>query len=358
MIESLTIKGKTYPLPIFCPDATRGVVKGLDTPDLLAAGVEGMIVNTWHLNHYPGRDFLLDCGGIKKLMGFDGLIISDSGGFQVHSLFQKIPGFGKITDRGLVTYTGPKKQHKIIFRPEDSIRMQFALGSDIVICLDDFTPPSATRPRIEQSVERTVSWAKRCRQEYDRQIKYWRLTDHERPLIFAVIQGHDDWECRRWCAQELLKIGFDGYCLGGQKFNDHGGVDLDWSAKNAQLTPDDWPRYAMGFGKPDEIQAMIAQGYQIFDCVLPTRDARHARMYVHDPQKIKDYIFLNLNKSQYTHDRQPLDPHCQCHTCTTTTREYLHHLYKIGDDSFARLASIHNLHFFMDTTKKPPVRNP
>lgn len=351
MVDSLTIKGKKYPLPLFCPDATRGVVRGLDTTDLSLAGVGGLIVNTWHLNDYPGRDYILDCGGVKKLMNFEGLLISDSGGFQVHSLFQKIPGFGKITDRGLVTYTGPKKQHKILFRPEDSIKMQFVLGSDIVICLDDFTPPGADENRIKHSVERTVSWARRCKAEYERQLQYWRMDQDERPLIFAVIQGHDNWEYRRWCAQQLVEIGFDGYCLGGQKFNQDGGVDLDWAAKNAKLTPDDKPRYAMGFGKPDEMIKMYRQGYEIFDCVLPSRDARHARLYISNERPGESYRFLNLNKAIYAHDFTPLDPHCGCHTCQSTTRAYLHHLFKIGDTSFARLATIHNLHFFSQMVK-------
>ncbi len=344
--KSLVIKGRQYNLPLFCPDATRGVVKGLDSDDLDATGVRGLIVNTWHLHDFPGRDGMVDHGGVKRLMNYDGLVISDSGGFQVHSLFQKIPGFGKITDKGLVTYTGPKKQTKLLFRPEDSVAMQFALGSDIVICLDDYTPPEASPARVSESVRRTVSWARRCKQEFERQLHYWRLDEAERPLLFAVIQGHDNWEARAWCAQELVAIGFDGYCLGGAKFLPGGGLDLEWAAANARLTPDELPRYAMGFGKPDEIIALTKAGYQIFDCVLPTRDARHGRLYVSSSKPGQIYELFDLGKTKYAHDERPLDPGCGCHTCQRYSRAYLHHLYKIKDTSCARLAAIHNVYFY------------
>ncbi len=350
MLDSLRIKGQNYRLPIFCPDATRGVVKNLDTSDLTSAGVRGLIVNTWHLHEYPGSEAMVAHGGVKELMGWDGLTISDSGGFQVFSLFQRLPGFGKITDKGLVTYTGPKKQRQKLFRPEDSIRMQLALGSDIVICLDDYTPPEADKARARQSVERTVAWARRCKREYEKQLRYWRLEASERPLIFAVIQGHDYMDLRTQCAQALMEIGFDGYCLGGAKFLANGRLDLAWAADNARLTPDELPRYAMGFGKPDEIAALYRCGYQIFDCVLPTRDARHGRLYVSDGKQ--GFKFLNINQAKYATDKQSVDRECACHTCQTTTRAYLHHLLKLGDGSFARLAEIHNAYLFSHWTDK------
>ncbi|MBQ6436452.1 tRNA-guanine transglycosylase [bacterium] len=352
MISSLTIKGQTYRLPVFCPDATRGVVRNLDSQDLQAAGIHGLIVNTWHLHQFPGAKRLIELGGIKKLMNYPELIISDSGGFQVFSLFQKVKNFGKITDEGLITYTGPKRLTKILFTPEDSIKMQFALGSDIMICLDDYTAPGSSPARVEESVARTIAWAKRCRSEFDRQCQLHGYTNNNRPLLFGVIQGHDDQEQRQRCAQQLLKIGFDGFGLGGQKFTTEGKLDLDWAAFNASLTPDNLPRYALGFGKPDEIIALFHQGYQIFDCVLPTRDARHGRLYISSKKENEVYQFLNINQGRFAQDHQPLDPKCHCHTCTHTNRAYLHHLFKIGDGSFYRLATIHNAHFFAEITNK------
>ena len=340
----LLIKNHSYRLPIFCPDATRGVVKGLDSQDLQAAQVRGIIVNTWHLHQQVGAAQMIDFGGIKSLMNYPGLVISDSGGFQVFSLFQKIPGFGKITDEGLVTYTGPKKQTKILFTPEDSIAMQFAIGSDIIICLDDYTPPDGSPDRQKESVMRTIDWARRCRVAFDQQVERRQLRPDEKPLLFAVIQGHDDLSLRRYCAEQLQEIGFDGYGLGGQKFLPSGKLDLDWTAFNASLTPDCFPRYALGFGKPDDIVALIKQGYTIFDTVLPTRDARHGRIYIADPTHL--YHTLHLSQAKYSADERPLDVTCHCHTCRHYSRRYLHHLLRLKDTSFARLATIHNLYFY------------
>ncbi|MBQ6438149.1 queuine tRNA-ribosyltransferase family protein [bacterium] len=349
MINSLTIKGRRYALPIFCPDATRGVVRSLSTHDLLATGTRGVIVNTWHLHDLVGDQRLSEWGGVKKLMAWEGLTISDSGGFQVFSLFQKQPDFGKITDAGLVTYTGPKKQHKIVFTPEDSIRAQFAIGSDIMICLDDYTGPTATPARIEQSTSRTIAWAARCKREFELECHRHGFTKDNRPLLFAVIQGGRDLAWRKICATELLSIGFDGFGLGGAQFRPDGSLDLDWAAASATLTPDDFPRYALGFGKPDELVALAAAGYQIFDTVLPTRDARHGRLYIHpekDGSTAKNYQFLNLNRGAFATDFTPPDPQCQCPTCQQYTRAYLHHLLRLGDSAAWRACTIHNLHFY------------
>ena len=229
--------------------------------------------------------------------------------------------------------------------------MQFALGSDIIICLDDFTPPGANSARIRLSVERTLAWAERCKQEYERQCRLWLMDKDERPLILAVIQGHDDWGARTYCAQGLQHIGFDGFCLGGVKMTPQGRLDLEWAAKNAALTPDDMPRYAMGFGKPDEIVKLYQLGYEIFDCVLPTRDARHGRLCIYPENERELYQFLDIGKSRYQFDDGPLDTRCQCHTCQSVSRAYLHHLFKLREAAFSRLATIHNLHFFTSLTR-------
>ncbi len=345
MLKELKIKNKVVALPIFCPDATRGVVRSLTSQELKTEEVEGVIVNTWHLHLRPGEEKVAQLGGIGKLMNYDGLIISDSGGFQVFSLFQKDPEYGKITNEGLVTYTGKKKQHRVLFTPENSIQMQFALGSEIMICLDDFTPPSADEKRVWESVKRTVAWAKRCRIEFDKQCQARGLTEETRPHLYGVIQGHLNKAARKSCAEELLKIGFDGYGLGGWLFNDDGSLNLDICAYNASLTPDNLPRYALGIGKGKDVEKLFEQGYTIFDCVLPTRDARHGRLY-------NDESYLYIDKKIYELDEKPIGENCDCQTCKNYSRAYLHHLFKIGDSAFYRLATIHNLRYYVRLCKK------
>ena len=339
MLKTLTIKNKTVTLPIFCPDATRGVVRSLTSKELKEEKVAGVIINTWHLHLRPGEQKIADLGGIGALMNYDGLLISDSGGFQVFSLFQKDPDYGRITDEGLVTYTGKLRQHKVLFTPENSIQMQFALGSDIMICLDDFTPPAADEKRVWESVARTVAWAKRCKIEFEKQCAQRNLNDENRPQLFGVIQGHLNQAARKSCAQQLLQIGFDGYGLGGWLFNDDGSLNLEICAYNASLTPDNLPRYALGVGKTSDIEKLYQQGYTIFDCVLPTRDARHGRLYTQ-----KGYLYID--KLKYELDQKPLEADCDCSTCKNYSRAYLHHLFKIGDTAFYRLATCHNVRFY------------
>ncbi len=335
----LKVKNKTLALPVFCPDATRGVVRSLSSRDLEEIGTPGVIVNTWHLHLRPGEEKISQLGGIAKFMDYSGLIISDSGGFQVFSLFQKDPDYGKITDAGLVTYTGPTRQKKQVFTPENSIQMQFALGSDIMICLDDFTPPTADENRIWESVHRTIAWARRCKIEFEKQLALHNFTPDNRPHLYAAIQGHRNKAARKYCADALLEIGFDGYGLGGWLFDEQSKFDLDICAYVASLTPDPFPRYALGVGTPDNIRALYQMGYTIFDCVLPTRDARHGRLYTSEG-------FLYLQKTAHALNLSPPDSRCTCPTCARFTRAYLHHLYKIGDSAFYAHATRHNLHFY------------
>lgn len=346
MNNTLTVNHHQINLPVFCPDATRGVVRALSPSDLSELNLVAMIVNTWHLQQYPGEVIIRNLGGIKKLMNYQGVIISDSGGFQVYSLFEKMPNFGKITDEGLITYRDSKKQHRLIFTPEDSIKMQFALGSDIMVCLDHFTPPGSNSQQIAESVARTISWAERCQAEFRRQLASRFLANKpagQRPQLFAVIQGGNDYRQRSYCASELVKLGFDGYGLGGLPFTASGELDIQLCQFNASLTPDDLPKYAMGLGKITDVIALYQCGYQIFDCVLPTRDARHGRLYLFNQQTMQSE-YLHLRRGVYQLDQRPLDEHCQCSTCQSCSRAYLHHLLKIGDSAYYRLATIHNLH--------------
>lgn len=365
-MQKIKIKGQDYQLPIYLPDATLGVARNLDSLDLLRVGLEGVMVNTYHLIQKPGEEILQKVGGIKKLMNWSGFVSSDSGGFQLFSLIQKNPELGKITDEGIVLYTGPKKQKKTLFTPEDSIRMQFALGSDVMICLDDFSPPKANEKRIKESVERTIAWAKRAKVEFEKQLQKHGFTDDNRPLLLAPIQGHNNHKWREFCSQELQKIGFDIYGLGGWPLDEQGKFDYSFCQKNAELTPKDSLRFALGVGTPENIVKLFFMGYQFFDCVLPTRDARHQRLYVFkvDPKNLNQEILKKLTeenrlneifdyayigKGKFATDNSAISQFCDCPLCKKTddipqvSKAYLHHLFKIEDGSAFRLASLHNL---------------
>ncbi|MBU1034080.1 queuine tRNA-ribosyltransferase family protein [Patescibacteria group bacterium] len=365
-MSEIQIKNKNYQLPMFLPDATLGVARSLDSLDLANVGLNGVMVNTYHLIQKPGEEILQKVGGIKKMMNWSGFISSDSGGFQLFSLIQKNPNLGKITDEGIVLYTGPKKQKKILFTPEDSIRMQFVIGSDVMICLDDFTPPEANEKRIEESVLRTIAWAKRAKIEFEKQLKKHGFDENNRPLLLAPIQGHDNEKWRAYCASELKKIGFDIYGLGGWPFQKDGKFDYSFCQKNAELTDKNSLRFALGVGSPENIVRLFFMGYQFFDCVLPTRDARHQRLYVFkiDPENLDrktlekmteenrlDEVFdhLYIGKGQFDSSSEAISDFCDCPICRKTAgtpqvnKAYLHHLFKIGDGSAFRLASLHNL---------------
>lgn len=365
-MQTITIKGQDYRLPIYLPDATLGVARSLDSLDLAKVGLEGVMINTYHLIQRPGEEILAKVGGIKNLMNWPGFVSSDSGGFQLFSLIQKNPNLGKITDEGIVLYSGPSRQRKTLFTPEDSIRMQFTLGSDVMICLDDFSPPSADEKRIKESVERTIAWAKRAKTEFALQLKKHGFSEANRPLLLAPIQGHNHEKLRAYCSEELQKIGFDIYGLGGWPLDNQGKFDYSFCQKNADLTPKDSLRFALGVGTPENIVKLFFMGYQFFDCVLPTRDARHQRLYVFkldpaslDRAKLQElaaedrlseiFDYLYISKGQHTTDLAPVSEFCDCPICQKNdgtpqvSKAYLHHLFKISDGSAFRLASLHNL---------------
>lgn len=353
-------------LPVFMPDATLGVVRSLSPDDLSAIGLNWLMVNTFHLMSQPGEIILNKTSGLKQLMNWPGFLASDSGGFQLFSLIKKNPHLGKITDDGVILYSGPKKQKKSLFTPEESIRLQFAIGSDIKIVLDDFSPPAADEACLEESVKRTIAWARRAKVEFDKQVQEQQVQQSKaRPLLLAPIQGHNHQKWRRYCADALLEIGFDIYGLGGWPLDKKGQFDYQFSQFNAQLTPDNQPRFALGVGSLENIVRLYLMGYHFFDCVLPTRDARHQRLYVFktNPQelnleeikklvknnqlnKIFDYLYIGQGK--YQTDFEKISEHCDCPICQNQqiSRAYLHHLFKVKDSSAWRLATLHNLRTF------------
>jgi len=349
MMKNLKINKNVYPLPIYLPDATRGITKSVDANDLRICGVRGVVVNTYHLMSTPGIDILRDFNGIKKFMNYDGLVVSDSGGWQVFSLIHRNSGKGEITNSGVAFSIGGGK--KELFTPRKSIKVQFEINSDIMICLDDFTSPETSKKEASQSVERTIRWAKASKREFEKQVEERKISNKDRPMLLAVIQGHNYKDLRKECAEELINIGFDGYGFGGYPVNEAGKLDLEISEYVASLIPEEKIKFALGIGKINDIAALTEMGWDIFDCTLPTRDARHKRLVVLNklPKTSKDimsddsYSYIYIDRGKYKKDTSPISDICDCPACKNYSKAYLHHLFKINDTLAFRLATMHNL---------------
>lgn len=343
---------KDIPLPVFFPDATRAVIKSLDTKDIQSTNTRGILVNTFHLWQELRENILNKFDGVGSFMNFKGGIISDSGGFQVMSVIKSGMVNGKITDEGVVFY--PNKKTKKIFTPEESIKFQMKLRSDMVVVLDDFTDPKSSYEDAKKSTERTIRWAKRCKDEFEKICKQNKLDKNNRPYILGVVQGGKYQDLRGYCAKELVKIGFDGLGFGGWPLNENGKFDYKSAKTIIENSPEGYFIYGLGIGKPEDIVALTKMGFNIFDCVLPTRDARHGRLYVYNFDSIKNinvnvdkfYSLINPERGKYSNDTSPISTACDCLLCTNYTKAYLFHLYHIGDFTAGRLATIHNLRFY------------
>lgn len=350
VLKCLTIKNKKINLPCFLPDATRAVVRSLDRIDLEHCKTKAIVVNTFHLMINPGVAILQKVGGVGKLMNFPGLIVSDSGGFQIMSLIHQQKIKAKITEAGIKfkwRFAGQDQQ--ILFTPELSIQTQFAINSDIMVVLDYFTDPKSGKKERELSVALTLEWAKRSKFEFERQVGIRKLTRKNRPWLMGVLQGGADLSLRKACADALVKMDFDVYGYGGWPMDEQGKFDKKLFSDNAKLTPDDKPRFALGVGKPEDIVIGRSFGYDFFDCVLPTRDARHGRLYVKMQQN--KALTINIQQGKYATSQEPVAKNCACLTCQTYSRAYLHHLYKIKETLYYRLATIHNLFFYNSLIK-------
>ncbi|KKU18816.1 MAG: Queuine tRNA-ribosyltransferase [Candidatus Saccharibacteria bacterium GW2011_GWA2_46_10] len=355
-LKQIKIGKKILRFPVYFPDATRGVIRSLDNRDLLEAGIEGLILNPYHLMSLLKTKTIKKLGGIKAYMNWPGLAITDSGGWQLLSLIYKDRSFGRVTDEGVVFYKGSLgEKQKHVLTPERSIQVQMDLKADILICLDDCPRKHPSIEELETSVRRTIDWARRCKTEYEKQLKKRRFTE-VRPLLLAVVQGGSDKKLRRECARELVKIGFDGYGWGGWTANKKGNLDLDTARFIVAQLPENKPKFALGVGYPWDIINSFKVGYHIFDCVIPTREARHKRLYVwtKDPNRVnilktnsrKLFRFFYPDKAKYRADSKRVDQFCDCRLCQNHSRAYLHHLFKIGDSLAWRLSTIHNLRIY------------
>jgi queuine tRNA-ribosyltransferase len=338
-------------VPTFLPDATRAAVRGVTADDLHSAGIQALVVNAFHLLRRPGVRVVQAAGGVHRFMGWDGPILSDSGGFQVYSLIRQNPDYGVIRANEVI-FREPETGERWTLTPERVIQIQYQLGSDIVVCLDDCTDVDAPLEEQQRAVERTIRWARRCRQEFDRLVG--QSQSEARPLLFAVVQGGASEELRRQCAQALVEIGFDGFGFGGWPLAPDGTLLTDVLRWVVDALPPGAPKHALGIGSPEHVVTTHALGYHTFDSSFPTRDARHNRLYVwrdgypaQRPRPGDDFRrTVYILDDRYHADREPIDPTCDCQACRTYSRAYLHHLFKIGDTSAERLATLHNLRFY------------
>ncbi len=353
--------------PFFMPDATRGFIKLSTTEDVLATKTEALVVNTFHLYLQPGLDLIKKAGGIHDFMSCDLPLLSDSGGFQVFSLIHRSHQMGKIDDEK-VTFKSPLDGSYHELTPEKSIQIQFVLGTDMIVCLDDCPPNDFSHQQMEKSVERTLSWAKRCKAEYNRQIKKRKMTDTNRPLLFSVVQGGVEVEMRRYCARELAKIGFDGYGFGARPIDAEGNFLAEVLFETAQSIPENALRFALGVGTPEDIYRCALMGWDMFDCVIPTREGRHGRLFyfkkkftdfkisksIKEPlEKAPDfYETINISNASWAKDFSPINSKSKIPELRTYSKAFLHHLFRLNEPLGQKLAALHNLEFFQELLLK------
>lgn len=344
---NLETRSGTLEFPAFLPDATLGVVRALDAGDLENCQVKAIVMNTYHLMLKPGSTTISSLGGLHQMSGWRKPIVTDSGGFQVYSLIHQNPKFGRISDEGIL-FKPEGSDRKYRLTPEKCIQLQMGYGADVVICLDDCTHVEASRNKQEDSVRRTVAWAKRCKQEYFKQLEERKLASGKHPRIIAVVQGGGYEDLRKQCADELLSIGFDGYGFGGWPLDGKGNLLVDILAYVREIIPAQFPLHALGVGHPENVRICHELGYSMFDSAMPTRDARHARLYVFTANEGLTgnwFNYLYINDEKYIKEKRPLSEFCDCLTCRRYPAGYLRHLYKIDDMLYYRLATIHNVRF-------------
>ncbi|MGD8455307.1 MAG: tRNA guanosine(34) transglycosylase Tgt [Anaerolineales bacterium] len=345
--RSLPLAHGRLEFPVFLPDGTRGVVRALDAWDLDTVGTQALVMNVFHLMQRPGSSTIQSLGGLHHMSGWQKPIVTDSGGFQAYSLIRENPKFGSLTSKG-ITFRREGRNRKYHLTPEKSIQLQISYGADVVICLDDCTHIEDGIETQRQSVERTIAWAARGRIEFDRLVDEKGLEADKQPRLFAVVQGGGKYDLRKRCAEALLELGFDGYGYGGWPLDIDGNLLTDLVGYTRELIPPEYPMHALGIGHPLNVVTCTHMGYQLFDSALPTRDARRGRLYTFTSESdLKRDWFDTLYIADKIHirDSYPISPFCDCPTCARYSRGYLHHLFKINDHLYHRLATLHNLRF-------------
>jgi queuine tRNA-ribosyltransferase len=315
--------------PAFMPVGTAATVKAMRPEEVRASGADIILGNTYHLMLRPGAERIARLGGLHRFMGWERPILTDSGGYQVMSLSE----LTKTSEEG-VKFKSHLDGSTHMLTPERSIEVQRLLGSDIVMQFDQLVPTTSTRQQQREAMERSIRWAERSRDEFD------RGGDHAgRAAIFGIQQGALDEKLRRASAEALIEIGFDGYAVGGLAVGEGQEAMLGCLDFAAEMLPADRPRYLMGVGKPDDIVEAVMRGIDMFDCVLPTRSGRTGQAFTADGP-------LNLRNARFAEDREPIEPGCPCPACAQFERAYVHHLVKSGEILGAMLMTQHNLWFY------------
>lgn len=312
-------------VPAFMPVGTLATVKGLSPEELKEMGAGTILSNTYHLSIRPGADLVAKAGGLHKFMNYDGPILTDSGGFQVFSLGE----LRKITEEG-VHFKNHLNGDKLFFSPEVSIDIQEKLGADIIMSFDECMPYPVSYEYAKKSMERTLRWAARGKAAHKR----------EDQALFGIVQGGEFTDLREECAKKLVEMDFPGYSIGGTSIGEPKDVCFKMVADAVRYLPREKPRYLMGVGSLDYLLEGAALGVDMFDCVLPTRLARHGALMTHRGR-------VNIRDAKYKEDFSPLDPECDCYTCKNYTKAYLRHLYVCDEIFGKRLLSIHNVRFLI-----------
>ena len=322
----LTLAHGVIETPVFMPVGTYGTVKAMTPRDLNEIGAQICLGNTFHLWLRPGLEVIAAHGGLHRFMGWDKPILTDSGGFQVFSL----GALRKITEEG-VKFSSPINGNKLFLTPEESMRIQHTLNSDIVMIFDECTPYPATYDEAAKSMRMSLRWAQRSRDEHN------RLANTN--ALFGIVQGGMYEDLRDESLAALADIGFNGFAIGGLSVGEPKDEMARILAHTTPCLPQDKPRYLMGVGTPEDLVHGVQTGIDMFDCVMPTRNARNGHLFTR-------FGDIRIKNSQYKDDLRPLDETCDCYTCRNFSRAYLHHLYRVGEILGAQLNTVHNLHYY------------
>ena len=322
--EVHTLHG-TFQTPIFMPVGTQATVKAVTPENLVELGAEIILANTYHLFLRPGHELIHEMGGLHRFMNWDRPILTDSGGFQIFSLRK----LAKITEEG-ASFKSHLDGSALFLSPEDAVAVQEALGSDIMMCLDTCIPYPADRQETISATELTTRWAMRSREAQ-------RATGQ---LLFGIVQGGMYPDLRALAAEQLIDIGFDGYALGGLSVGEPHDLMMEITEHTARLLPQDYPIYLMGVGTPEDLVESVYRGVDMFDCVMPTRNARNGMLFTSRGRVV-------IKNSQYSSAPGPPDESCDCYTCRNYSRAYLRHLYMSREILAYHLNTIHNLHYFV-----------
>ncbi len=314
--------------PVFMPVGTAGTVKAMKPEEVRDMGAQIILGNTYHLYLRPGHEVVKAAGGLHKFMNWERAILTDSGGFQVFSL----GAMRKISEEG-VEFRSHIDGSKHMLSPEKSMEIQNALGSDIMMAFDECAPYPADRDYVKNSLERTTRWLKRCKE-------YHKNT--EKQSLFGIMQGGTYKDLRRQSAEEIVELDLPGYAVGGLSVGEPKELMYEIMDDCVDYLPEDKPRYLMGVGSPDCLFEGVERGIDMFDCVLPTKIARHGMAMTSQGR-------VNIKNAKYERDFTPLDPHCDCYTCRNYSKAYLRHLFKCDEILSSMLMTTHNLHFLIDT---------